>query len=377
MSTYLVGRDPNKYGGHQQSYLQQVDSIVEETAAAFHTAVEGKKDLEELFHETLATLGANRHDMAVAHKTKNADLFGIRRDQEPFASPAVITPLHHPYDEYNERLLPILQKHLRTMKHTLYEFEQKELKIEETCLGRAWSMEFAILSHEDMTKWGFSFNSESYQRLCTLCAIPPSQEPLESSHFSELVVNKTAMQNLKKASPEDYKRLKIAIAILEIREIYKKERKSDWVLVTVRSEIDGKMYALSQYLTWLNRNFEEDPVENMTNRSIISIIHQDPFLIEPMLKDIAKIFKKAIEWKDGNIKTLKEDVELLDCELHHAMPFKRGSAAVSEWLEKAIYRYHEFNLTYNPKKMVNLEALTSSFNQFVENYDSMIELTMQ
>src|SRR5262249_5593987 len=118
----------------------------------------------------------------------------------------------------------------------------------------------------------------------------------------------------------------------------------------------------------------EDPVEHMTGRSIVAILHQDPFLIEFMLNDIAKIFKRIIEWNSADIKTLKEDIALFQYEFAHDMTFTRGSAAISEYFEMAFYEYHGFKLSYNDEKMVNLEALTSSLKEFVQNYDSMIRL---
>lgn len=376
MSSYIIERDPNKYGGQQLSYVEQGNTIVAKTAETFHEAVESKRDLKELFHETLASLRDARHRIAVENKTEKADLFGARRDLDPpFSGPFVITSLSDPYDEYNKSLLPVLQEHLSFMKHDLRSFDQTEWKIQlEKCLGRASSMEFTILSSETSKNWAFPLTSEGYKRLCKLCSVTPSEEPYTSSHFNHLIENKEAMLKLREVSIEDYKRLKNSLTILHIRTTYPKERKSDWVLVTMRSEIKGKMYALSQYLTWMYRDYKNDPVTQMTDRSIISIIHQDPFLIEPMLDDCAEIFKEAIEWDGADVKTLKDRVALLVHDFGHDMPLKRGSAAVGEWLERSIYRYHGFDLKYNPKKMVNLEALTSSPKQFIDNYDSIITL---
>jgi hypothetical protein len=326
-STYIVDRSPNKYGGQQQDYLEQVNHIARETAEAFNTAVESKADLEELFHKTLASLGDARHRIAQEHGTEKADLFGVRRDQEPFPGISIITPLGHPYEEYNQRLMSMLYRHLKIMEHDLEKFYETKSKIlEKKCLGRASSIEFEILTYDTLKEWpSKNYFFERYKKLCEPCSIPSTETPFDPKSLRDLMENKDAMQRLKQASIEDYKRLKITEAIFEITHLYKDEgKKSDWVLVTMRSEVEGNMYAFSQYLTWLYRDFQRDPIEKMKEQSIISILHQDPFLIDPMLEDVAKIFKRAIEWKGDNVKVLKNHVALLQYELAHAMPFIRG-----------------------------------------------------
>lgn len=376
MSNYIVDRNPQKYGGMQNEYLQQVDLIVADTSKKFHQAVSDKRNLQELFHEVLSSLGTERHRLARDHGTKNADAFGIRRDQEKdFPSPFCATPLSAPYEEYNAKMIPLIYKYLDPLKRTLREFQQTEWKVqEESYEGRKCTLEFSILTFENVKKWSIDLCYDEYKRFCALCSINAVDESSYTHQdFFNLVNSKKAMLNLKQNSIEDYKKFKHSMLIGEIRNLYE-GRKSDWVLATMRFEVNNKMYALSQYLTWLYRDYSTDPLERMKENSIISVVHQDPFLIDPMLQDISKIFQRVIEYKEGKISKLTNDVALLQYELAHVMPFKRGSAAISEWLEMAIYRYHGFKMTYNPDLMVNLEALTKTPAQFVREYEKMIKL---
>lgn len=260
------------------------------------------------------------------------------------------------------------------MEHTYKSFQQKELSIlGEICQGRKSRLDFKILPFEDKNTF-ITFNYAESCRFSKLCSINLPDETRDPAiFFSDLSKNQHAMEKLKNNSPEDYKKLKVTLGMIAAQTC-SEARKSDWVLITARSEINGQLYALSHYVTWMYRTFKDDPVEHMKERSIISILHQDTFLIKPMLNDIAKVFKEAIEWNRENIKDLKERVALLQYELAHAMPFHRGSAAISEWIEMAIYEFHGYKLTYNPKKMVNLEALTSMLPDFVKNYDSLVTL---
>ena len=373
MSSYVVNREPEKYGGQQKDYLEQVKLIVEETANKFSKVVQAGGNITELFHQTIASMSAARNSLAVKHKTKEAENFGFRRDKEPILGICGMTSLSSPYQEYNTRLLPVLQKHLSTFTRTLRQFEQRDLKITlTTCLGRKSSIEYSVLSVENMKDWAYSFSEEETKLLYSFCEIP-IPETLTSEGAVKVILNKEAMQKLKDKSFETYKKLKIAQAMIEIKPRYD-GLKSDWVLATVRLEVNGKMYALSQYLTWMYRDFMRDPVEKMSEKSVITVIHQDLFLIDVMLKDIANIFERIIKWNGENLRDLKQQVALFEYEFAHAMPFNRGSGAISEWLEMALYRYHGFKMSYDSKKNVNFEALTSTLEQFVKNYDSMIRL---
>lgn len=57
------------------------------------------------------------------------------------------------------------------------------------------------------------------------------------------------------------------------------------------------------------------------------------------------------------------------------MPFERGSAAIEEWIEMIIYRYHQCELEYKSGISINMEALTLLMDKFIEKYASMIKLT--
>jgi hypothetical protein len=118
-------------------------------------------------------------------------------------------------------------------------------------------------------------------------------------------------------------------------------------------------------------DYEEDPVEHMKERSKITIIHQDEFLIDATLKDIAALFKKALMCDKENFSDLKDAVMLMSYELDHNMPLGRGSSAVGEWMEQAIYASKGYQMKYAISKLLNLEAVTSTLPEFVENYSKL------
>lgn len=379
-SNYFFARQPTRFGSQQQNYLEQVETTVASVTDRLHSAVRDGLDLTLVFRDTLSFLGEQRHALARKHRTKQAELHGISRDTiDSDWAPVMITGLYGVYQEYNDRLLPEIQHHLRSMRHGLKSFDQKELKIRgETHLGRRSSMEINIFSMEQRDQWQLEMTRANYERICRLCSVTPKNSDVEiGKAFNELMHDRTAMRTLKYTSIEDYKKIKFCHVMYHIyhrESLFKDQRKSDWVMVTVRHEMHGKMYASSQYLTWMYRNYTNDPVDMMTGRSAVFLVHQDVFLIEDTLQDIAELFKKAIEWNGEDQQTLIDLVALINYEFAHAMPFKRGSAAVGEWLEMAIYRYHGLTLQYKENCCINMEALILPLKQFVEKYPSLINL---
>ncbi len=377
MSTYTIDRRPERFNGHQADFVQRSDRIVAQTIEGFRASVREGKDLVQVFHAVMEKLGSERNQIAQDHGYTALGSFGISRLSEAgFSSPVGLTVLIDPYSEYGRKMIAAFRGWLETMPHTNREFTMKEKTFREpTCFGRAMTATVNIFSNEDQRKWLALTTPKEVCEACRVCEVPPPNSPEDSQAVVEqLVGNKQAMARLKEREPEVYKRMKLTLAVNLLRTIDPEKRKSDYALVTRRLQIDGKMYALTQYLTWMYRDFREDPVEKMFRSSRVTLIHQDPFLVEATLNDAAKVFKEAIECSRNDLKTLKERMALINYLAAHAMRSSRGESAIIEWLERAIYGYHGFKVEYNQKKMVNLEALTSSLDEFAKNYDSTIKL---
>lgn len=89
------------------------------------------------------------------------------------------------------------------------------------------------------------------------------------------------------------------------------------------------------------------------------------------MDDLSKLFQRAIATDISKAELLKTTAEI-HFKLAHNMFFLRGSAAISEWLIKTIYKYHGYKLKrFEPGVMVDLKALgTTDMDQFIEEYPS-------
>lgn len=374
MSSYVIDLVPNRYGNQQLDYLAKVEAIVGGTIDKIQNAVISKQCLATLFHEIIFSMGKQRQLIAQQHGTNNADLFGIRRDHEPFKDACTITCLNFHYKEYNDKLLSLFYEKMKHLKRTPIFFNDLETKeVYGPCMNKTSSLELSILTNENQNKWTLTLDEENFKRIGGLCSLSLPNKPFERRDYTLLLTNKEAMKKLKQASFDDYKKIYLTNILVDVKSRFK-GIKSDWVFGVMRIEIEGKMIALSRYFFWLNRDFVNDPIEKMKQNSTITLIHQDAFLIEKTLNDIARLFAEIVTLNSEDLNSIKNKSALLQYEFAHACPFARGSAAISEWIEMSIFQYHGYKVSYNPKVSANLEALTTTFPTFIENYDSMISL---
>ena len=384
-SSILYKINTNEYpGGDQNNWHAKSRQIVADGAQRFRLARNSKENLIELFHNTLAFWAECRRDIAVQQKSEHAERFGERRDGPNFLTIHDSTGLwpDTQFYSYNFPLLAIIQEQLGKMPHTPSGFQTtKAMSEQKPCSGRRCRLDVSILNNDNIQDWRH-LSAAVVSDWCTLAKLPiPAgieQEPLRVA--KHLNVRETA-RALREASITDYVKLKIHSKTTSLagrlceKNLVQRGWLTDWVHVTMRLEVNNKLLALSQYLTWMERDDLNDPVDKMTGRAVLIIYAQDPFLIATTLDEIAKIFKEALEWDGQNIQTLKDRASLIQYTLSHTMPFQRGSAAIAEWFEKAIYLCHGYVLTY--LRSPNMIALTSPLDRFVEAYDSIVKLEKQ
>ena len=399
-ASYITERNPGKYGGRQEDYVAQSQRAIDSATRQIIAGVSEKKDLTVLFFEVLHDLSAARQNIARTHGTETSESFGRRRGlvctaeelgkgEDPgFISPYTILKGEE-YSEYNSLFMGRLHRVLSTLRHDKRSFSETAYKETKTALGRVNKFEVEVLNNEAVLRLGAIPTIEELNAAITI-------EGRKPGTIVDFINSKEAILSLKTSVPDLYKRLRISLYLREIALSFPSPKKittpsgevtvaenegnlkSLYVLATNRLEVNGKLYAISQYLTWMYCNHSEDPVDRMVRHSKVMIIHQDTFLTEDTLKDISKVFKETVLWNrdEESLVHLKNKVALLRYEFSHNMPFQRGSAAIGEWLEIAIYRYHGFTKSHHSKTyLTDLEALTSfSLDDFLKRYDKTITI---
>lgn len=403
--SYIVRQDPDRFGGYQDDYIHQTNQIIDATAEKISRCRDEKGDLKKLFFEITAELSHARAQLAKEHGTKDAEDFGKRRD-DYYPAHVSILVLQDAYKEYNDKLLSFFSNYLKQMESN-GQFK-KTYEIRDQCQGRTSVLEIEVINNQDLMDRG-------YQQLPQLC-LPDgvSSEKLKSSKESlkteEILEYRQKMFNFKTTSPQSYRIWKMSSALWTlrkkcpspsyygisadlVRERYPKQEadiilgnlKSLQVHAVLRTNIDGKLYALTEYFTWMyensewmaNKTLSQHPIERMKQCSKVMLLHQDEFLIAKTLEEISKIFEVAVLWNRNTqiLQDLKDTMGNFYYLSAHNMSDVRGSAARTEWLEEAIYRSHKIDTSSGEEKMLDLEAFANPlYSQFKKVYDQQTQL---
>jgi hypothetical protein len=390
--TYLVRRGGD-FGGLQSDYIQRAQAMIAQTEETIRDGVENQRDLKDLFFTLLDMMGRERRQIAADHQTEAAEKFGLRRGLSNMACASSTNFSHPKYRGYKRPILDRLESFLSQMKHDDKQFIEKKEYVKAQALGRLSSIEIEILEAEDMQteRWFSTPLDERMPRWfpSKLCK-PVPHSPQEEAKLL------TAMSRLWKENPiqsqwllrgyyihtfwqffPTYDQRKIAQTPSEWIE-HLIMRKSVLVEAKVFLEINGKMQMLYGYLTCLHRDLahpKQNTLSKMLHKANLLVLHQPQFFVEETLKDLAAVFEQIICWDRNDLTELKQQMALFRYEMA-CMPFYRGSAAISEWFEAALYGYHRVEYQCDKNRLTDLEIYSNPlFPDFLLAYTSMYTLS--
>ena len=383
--TFIFSRDPQRFGGQQADYLRRANLAIDAAAVKIAAAKGEKlefKALTTLFFEIIDDFSRARAEIAQAHSPAEAEFFGKRRDQVP--ERIAVTPFSNEYEEYGEKIMAYLYEILKTMElpYAPGTFTKSVHTLEETCLGRKFTLQTEVLDNAELKRrrWGEISRKDLPEYVQT------AWQRFEEANTPENIAQfQAAFSKFKTENPTDYHRAKLGEVCRVMNRCYPPPRfggppenmKSLWVRAVLRVEINKKMVAITQYFTWMyergewieDKNRDFHPLEFMRRHSKVFVMHQDCFLIEETLQDIAQIFARVIQSEDR--REVKDQMALLLGLSSLSVRDMRGSAAQGEWLEEAIFRGLEISCIKNSDKLVDLEAITPPFSAFIKRYDQM------
>jgi hypothetical protein len=372
-----------RFPERQRAFLEAKRRIISETAEEIQRPTSA---YPSLFHDLLKSLGDKRQKIALEAGSPDVQLFGkLTGDLEDGYLP--FTELQGIYQKANEVALKHLKDHMQPMRRTLKEFIDTTKEVRETVHGRSFSTKIEILGAKEMQQ----FAEDISQEMVTQFGLKLKQERPEITDYQSL-------EELKKQYPDLYRQMKMHFYANKLITIFPRPTldfatkmvasgnpanlKSDYVLVTMRTEIAGKMVATNQWFTWLYRNFMRDPIERMVDpdyRPAILVLHEDLFLKRHSLGECARLFEAMVKNRTSSVEELMNQMALFRYIFAQAMPYHRGSAAIAEWFEGAIYQVRGFSCTYRPayeKESVDLVAIASfKFSDYLQRYRELVQLT--
>lgn len=316
-SNYFVTRASSRFGGKQAEYVREVSNIVLEIKEKIQKSLEDNADVPAFFDGLLEELGDIRHRIALSHQPEKAESFGRLRP----ITRSIHTGLFDVYEEYQQKLLLILQSHIQA----IFDEEQERISV-------ALGSYHGIDSRMEVQRLNVA-NKEAWTD-------------------SIAAVTREIEERVRTMAPQ----FETCI--------------SDWLLFTIYEE----NRPLSQYLTYVERSSPRVAplggyLKAMQYRSLVYILHQNSH-VNDALTEIAHLFEQAIRWDRADQQELIDIMAQINYKWAHAMPYIRGSAAIMEWIEQAVYAFHDLDVQYVKDKSINMEALTNSWPEFAHSYDT-------
>lgn len=357
--------DLEKYGPYrdQTAFMIVGHQTIENLVMQLKELKGDKSSLAEVFNEVLTSLGSTRKMLAEHAKSKHAERFGVLRLDEDSALPA-FTPIHgKAYKSYKEHFLTRLTTILDGFEHDMMSFSQTEHVMEAECMGYALATRVRVINYEDVPAF-----------------VKTSKEKLEGilhatgGTMEEFSRGATKVWGpMKEDELDEYTSRLNLIMLQEIRSIYPEKKMSFWLEMC--PSLNGRN--LSRVFSFGYCTGSKDPVDYMRENAELVIMHGEPLDIEALMEEAQRHFVAACSWTPAASKAeLITFVGAMRYFIAHAMPFKRGSAAVGEWLERIVFGIHDFSMHMRRPGMVDMEALTESWNmqEFITNYLEIVEL---
>lgn len=380
---------PSDFDARQRRFENRSSEIIRDASTKLKQALASGSDLIPFFHEMRSEFAAKRGEIAREEGAPDAHRFGgLYEDLEDGYYP--YTELVGPYREANRFAVENLSKELASLSHDYRQFHETSKKIQEVVAGRHFSTEVKILASQDVAEWSHEVPREVVSKYAVpLRDANPGLTPIQ------------LWGKYKEAQPKLYLHSKMHFHLMQIAQIFPSPKhdsqrtkivsgtaanlKSEYVLVTKRVEIDGKMVSIGQQLTWVYRTFNSDPFQRMTNpafQPVITVLHQDIFLHPISMNECARLFGEIMKLnpRDTRDEDLKNRVALLRY-IFAVMPYKRGSAAIGEWIERTIYDCFGYSTTYQPryaKESPDIIAINSlRYSEYLKRYKEIVQISKQ
>lgn len=385
---YVTINHKNQYGSEssypnrQKTFRIHSAKMVQFGCDTIENGVRKNEDISRIFYQLIDTFAQERKKIAIEAGTNEADTFG-QRPQESMASFNRYTPLVGPYENTNKKTLENLKSELSSLQHTQKDFIDTTKKVSEFALNRHFSWRYEIISGEEIKKrkWNRPLSPSETLIITKKIGKPKFTENLSQNEVSKMLFDIDAA--VKKSFPALHSQDRMHFFLKIIDQVYSSKQnpdflKSEYVLVTAYTEINHKMVPTNQLLTWVYRNFSDNPFDRMIKHSVLFVLHQDPHLIQESLEECARLFTQIIKEKNSISESdLIEKIALLRYIFAHAMPFQRGSAAIGEWLEGSIYQHLGFAIKSpdtDTKDSTDLAAITSlKFSDYLEKYKEITQ----
>jgi hypothetical protein len=326
-SSYGAGRNREQFGLKLEDYPSRVERIVRSLVVEIRSKLSAPTNL---FFPILERLAKERHSLANEQKTPNAYLFGLRRDSDAGLEngPIFVSDVEGYYNElFSRKIVSLLTKGCMDAGKTVFEWES-------VSPGVLYERQQAVFRHPALKHLIARDTKKS--KFADYC---PTNDPQGRREFYQLFL-------------EVYRQNHLPPSFIQGDSCF---------FGTLSYRRNGALVLLSQYLGSYSKGLWKD----------LLLIHHPFFSIQETLYWIEELFIECIQWdpsKQG-IEDLKKKIAMFSYLFSHCMPFGRGSAAIREWLEMGIFRFHGHKVVDSNMSAIDMEAFTSfQLEDFLTHY---------
>ena len=115
-------------------------------------------------------------------------------------------------------------------------------------------------------------------------------------------------------------------------------------------------------------------LNRIAEKSFFLVTHAPKMHVNALMEFCAEYWEKAIFRDRNDINGIAEDLANLFYIQTHAMPYTRGSEAMTKWVVEIIARYHGLTLTY-PENYGFQKPFLMTIDDFVNDFKAQIRLT--
>ena len=340
-------------------YQEGMELGIKELLSLFSKEVH---DPKKLFFHCLDLCGPLRAQIALNQDCEDKLLFGSKRqaDSHFLCTKLGLGDLENGYEQCNRETILSIQSQLPKFFKTS---PKQEIKPSENPL---FSLNKLSLGNKTVKSF-FSY------RLISEKTIRQVMDELTFfSHLYKEPEKNDAWLQLRVSNQDIYNKIVLANVLFSIKKgLVSANSAFDPILqiTTHFKDPSGRKYVLSNYFASVSIESKSSLANEKLMLHPIHFVHQAPFLIDETLQLAADLFAQAFFWKkDLELKHLIAHIGIMRYLLTHIAPFKRGSAAISDWIETALYRHHGFAL-FQSSRQTDLKAISSlRLDRFMENY---------
>jgi len=156
---------------------------------------------------------------------------------------------------------------------------------------------------------------------------------------------------------------------------------STLIIMQVFFLCDGQWVPVSSVITGL---FQENVEQPVTEHDLYHFLKQSPVFLrhtphktlQPLLEHISHLWRRAIcfDCNEHNQQALLALIAEIHYWMSHASAYERGSAAISEWITKALFMLHGFSMPETkPMVLLDLKAFVMTLEDYVRAFPSFFK----